>query len=298
MRSMLRAITGQQDPAAEVAAIAAEIEAEKRAAAEASAELDRLDEERRHAPDFDSARAVEEAIARARWQIEHAEAVMPELQRRLSVLKGQRQAAAIVKHHRAAERCYKKLRVAIDAAAAAQAEAMAAREAAAAELGEGLVQGKIPVVAFRGLLLPDLTNLWSAELDRAFSGPPPKPKPVPPPSPAQIEKSLDRYRQRFREGQRYEDGWMAGKLQDQLAAATGSASVAPLAAGDNPQPAPKPKRDPRRDTKVGEGERLVTIVRNGVDVAGFQAAIGDVLSVPIAVAEGLLRGGAADFVED
>lgn len=299
-RQLLQVITGQS-PAAEVAAIAAEIEVEKRKASEACAKVEWLERERKTADSFEAARALDERLAEARWVIEKADQLIPHLESRLKAARAEHQAEGMARHRRAAEKAYRKLKVAIEAAAAAQIEAMATREAAAAELGEGLV-ARIPAAAFRGFLLPDLVAIWTAEMDRAFSGPPPKPAPVPP-SPATIEKSLDRYRKKFREGQRYEDGFMVESLQEQLrkaspASAAASPAINPALNDSDALPAPTPKREPRRDTKVGEGERLVSIVRNGVDVAGFQAAIGDVLSVPVAAAEGLLRGGAADYVTE
>ena len=280
----------------EIAELEELIAAERRKGAEASAELERLDEERRRAPDFESARAVDEAIARCRWQMEHADALLPELGRQLSVLKAQRQAAAAVRHHKAAERVFRKLRVAIDAAAAVQLEAIAARNAAIADLGEGGA-ARIPAVAYMGFLLPDLVAVWATDLERAFSGPPPKPKPVPP-SPATIEKSLAHFRQRERTR---ENQFIVESLEEQLRQAAperaGPRAINP-ALNDTSQPVPRPKREPRRDTQAGKGERLVQILRTGVDVAGYQAGLGDVLSVPIAVAEGLVRGGAAEFEKE
>src|SRR5205823_5640029 len=111
-QGLLKAVIGQNPD--DVAALTADIGTEKTKAAEAYAEIERLGQERRAAADFEAARAIDERIARCRWQIEHADAVIPELERRLSVAKAERQAEAIVRHHKAANRAYRKLRGAID----------------------------------------------------------------------------------------------------------------------------------------------------------------------------------------
>lgn len=143
-RQLLQVITGQA--ADDVAALTAEIEAEKAKASEACAKLEWLELEPKTADTFQAARALDEQITQARWTIERADTVIPHLEGRLSVARAEKQAAGIIRHHKAAERAYRKLRVAIDAAAAAQVEAITARD----ELGEGLVQVEIPAVAFRG----------------------------------------------------------------------------------------------------------------------------------------------------
>jgi uncharacterized coiled-coil protein SlyX len=294
-RQILKVITGQQ-PGDEVAAIAGELDIGRRKGAEASSRLESLKLERKTANDFAAAKALDDQIAEAEWTIERAAALLPHLESKLKAARAERQAEGIVRHYKAAERAYRKLRVAIDAAAAVQVEAMAVRQEAIGELGEGIVQSRIPAVAFVGMLLPDLVELWRAELDRAFSGPPPKPKAVPP-SPKELEKQLDHFRARYYEHPTPGLATIVESLKDQLqkaspAKAAASRAINPAMADSNP---PKPKRVPRRDTAPGDGQRLVTILRNGVDVDGYQASNGDVLALPIAAAEALVKNGAADF---
>jgi hypothetical protein len=66
-----------------------------------------------------------------------------------------------------------------------------------------------------------------------------------------------------------------------------------------PQPAapkPKPKRALRRDRSAAPDQRLVSILRDGMEIDGFQATVGDVIAVPAAAAQELLRAGSVDLV--
>jgi hypothetical protein len=151
----------------------------------------------------------------------------------------------------------------IDAAAAVQGEAIAARQAAIAELGEGVVQANIPALAFMGLLLPDLVEIWGKEMDRFYAAPQPMPTPARALSPpARQPPNLE----------------------------NGSVSLY--------QPSPpnaRVRRALRCDSQAGDGERLISLLRSGVEVGGFQTIAGDTIAVPIETAKKLVASGAADF---
>lgn len=274
MRGLLKVVTGQNND--DVAALAAEIAAEKTKAAAACEEIENLQAARCTAESFERARELDEVIARARWIVEHADAVIPSLEGRLSILKAERQADGIVRHYKAAERAYRKLRAAVDAAAAAQVDAIAARNAAIAELGDAIVQRSIPAVAFGGMVMPDLVKLWTDELDRVFRSPAPNlSAPINPASTATY--------QRPRESD-FGLGWTR-KRQPEPAS--------------EPEPPKTPERRPlRRDASPGAGERQVAILRPGIELPdGVQGIVGDIVTLPEERAQAMVRGGAAEFFE-
>src|SRR5690349_19836579 len=126
---------GAQD---RLARIEARLQAERMTAADALRELEQLEAQRRLADDYDAARALDDAVARARWTIERADALIPSLEaERASALADHRR-EALAKHRADIAKIYPRLRGAIQAAAAVQTEAIAARQAAIAELGEGV----------------------------------------------------------------------------------------------------------------------------------------------------------------
>jgi hypothetical protein len=61
------------------------------------------------------------------------------------------------------------------------------------------------------------------------------------------------------------------------------------------QPAPKPRRPLRKDT-VAVGGRLVSVLRSGIDIDGFQTMTGDQIALPAEQAELLVRAGSCDYV--
>lgn len=268
MRGLLKLVTGQKVD--DVAALAAEIDAEKRKAADACTEIERIEVEQRNADSYDKARELDEAIARARWQVEHADAVLPDLERRLSAAKAEQLAAGIARHESILRKRYPQFRAALQAAVDQQAAVIREREEAFAELGEG-VAARLPLITYAGFLYKDLLAIWTAENDRVFADPPAKPViAAPRPAPAKPAEP------------EFGFGWTRRR----------NPPTAP------PEPAPRPKRQPRRDAEAGPGKRLVTILRNTVDIDGVQAANGDVLAVAVATAEALVRGGAADFADE
>jgi len=250
-------------PADQLADIEAQLRAEKTNVAAAVRELEQLEQQRRLAADYDAARGLDEALARARWTIERADAVIPPLEAELAAALADRRREALARHRAAIAKIYPRLRVAIEAAAAVQADAIAARQAAIAELGEGVVQANLTTVAFMGLLLPDLIQIWAAEMDRAFAAAP-QPKPARAPSAPARPQPVETDRAH--------------------------------AVGLNDRPVtPRVRRQLRRDSHAGEGHRLITFVRSGVEAGNLQSLAGDVVAMPIETANSLVKSGAAEF---
>lgn len=267
-RTLLEVVksTVQGAPIDQLAAIEARLEAEKENAAAAARELEQLEQQRRLADDYDAARALDESIARARWTIERSEALIPALEGERDAALAERRREQLARHKAVISKLYPRLRRAIEAAVAVQVEAIAARQAAIADLGEGLVVANIPTVTFGGLLLPDLVERWAAELDRAFAAPQSTPAPAKAPPALARPKPINTGRGR---------------------------PVGP----DPPPSAPRAKRLLRRDSAAGEGERLIMFLRSGVEVGGFQSLAGDVVTLPIETAKELVKSGAAEFTD-
>jgi hypothetical protein len=239
--------------------IVGQIEAERAKLAASMQEIERLKAVRVGADSYEDASAAESRLGRVRWEVSRIDALLPQLESKLVAAKAIKHRDALAKHLAAARAMYPKLRAAVENAAAVQAEAIKLREDAERELGGGVVQQHIPIVAFRGLLLPDLVAMWRNEMDRTFAAPAPQPA-------------------------------VAAVVAPAKPAARRVAPTAPV----EPVP-PKPKRQPRRD-KVAVGGRLVTILRNGVEIDGVQCVVDDQVAVTIAQADSLLRAGAAELV--
>jgi len=267
---LLKVFTGQ--PADDVAALTAEIEAEKAKASEACAKLEWLQLERKTADSFESARALDEQIAEARWTIERADAILPHLEGRLRAARAEKQAEALARHQAILRKRYPKFRAALQAAVEQQSEVIREREAANAELGEHLAQIHLPHIAYAGFLYRDLVALWTGQNDRIFSDPLPKPAvvaPRPAPAPAADEP-------------KFGFGWTRF--------GPGETPPAP------PEPPARPKRVPRRDPAPTESsQRQVQILRTGIEIDGTQAIAGDVMTIDAAQAAQLVKIGAAEF---
>jgi hypothetical protein len=61
-------------------------------------------------------------------------------------------------------------------------------------------------------------------------------------------------------------------------------------------PPVKPKPRPLRKDTVAVGGRLVSVLRSGIDIDGFQARAGDQIALPAEQAEQLVRAGSCDYV--
>lgn len=153
-----------------------EVAKARRERADALAAAERLECERLVAESFEQAQELARQIERARWDAERADARLPELEQRLNAARAREQAAALEKHRMRRAAIYRRLRAAIVAAGEIQGEAIRADQEACAELGEGLVRGHLPPIAYRGFLMPDLIELWTADQDRMFAAPVQAPK--------------------------------------------------------------------------------------------------------------------------
>jgi hypothetical protein len=78
------------------------------------------------------------------------------------VARAAEQRIALARHRQAYAAIYPRLKQAIFAAVEIQHEAIRAREAAIAELGEGICTVHLPHIAYNGLLLRDLVAMWTA----------------------------------------------------------------------------------------------------------------------------------------
>jgi hypothetical protein len=194
--------------------------------------------------------------------VDHANAVLPELEARLAQALAARHRAAIARHRAIGAEIYRKLRAALVEAGKAQALALQARADAIAEIGEGQAHLHLPVVAFMGLLTPDLLQLYFDQMDRVMAPPPPNPvaaapKPLPKP-----------------------------KARPMIEISPGAAPV-------------RVARQPIRDSApADDGERLLTILRNGVEVENRQLAVGDIVRIRGDLARQLLRSGAAELARE
>jgi hypothetical protein len=170
-----------------VADAAAEIDRATSEAVAASEEIRRLEAEETAAADYPAAAAIDEQIRRLPWSIDRAAARLPGLEARLAAAKAEKQRRARTRHKSASAALWSRLRRAVEEAARVQVEVINARDAAITELGEHLVNQNLPHLAFRGLILPDLVQLWVNEMERLFSAPinpGARPQPTPAPGPA------------------------------------------------------------------------------------------------------------------
>jgi hypothetical protein len=162
---IVKAILKPDDPAE----LERQIAALKAEAAEASAEIDRLKDERRFAASYDEARAIDDRMARQMWATEHAAATLPSLELRLAARRAADQAAALARHKTALVDLYPQLKQAIFAAIEMQERAQTLRDAAVKELSEGVVALHLPAIAFAGFLKRDLVqDIWARENDRVI----------------------------------------------------------------------------------------------------------------------------------
>jgi hypothetical protein len=212
--------------------------------------------------DAEDAAAAEKVEARRRECLrlaERGEAALPGLDAALIAARATKERVALARHLAAVRALYPKLRSAIETAASVQHECILARQAAIAELGEGIVQQRIPIAGFMGICVPDSVAIWRNHQDSVFAAEPAAVPPVAVVKPAP------------------------------------PVSAKPAA----PQPVapvtPKPKRVPRRD-KVAPNGRLVTLMRSGVELPdGTQGVVGDVVAMLATDAERLVMSGAGDY---
>jgi len=267
----------------DVAALEAQIAAEKDKAIQAHAELERLEEAYQKAPDYEAATALDHAIAQQRWTIRHADNVIPELESRLAAARAERQRQAIERHWSAARNLYPKLKTALLEAANLQARVIEARNAAIAELGDWTVERHLPRVSYIGLLFHDLIEIWSKELDRSFQTSPNQKPAMTAPKP--VEKP-------------------AVPLIDFSIKATAESHPPP---GEAAAAKPRPQKRPLlKASPPGEGERQVTMLRGTVELRlpgelpdrVLLSMIGDRVNLDPIQARDLVLAGAAEFVNE
>jgi hypothetical protein len=123
----------------------------------------------------------------------------------------------------------------------------------------------LPVIGFVGFLRSEFYEIWRSENVRVFADLARQPKPAAIPAPVR-------------------------------AALPAPKPKAPVAAAEV---APRAVREPIRDSApADDGERLVTILRSGVEVENRQLAVGDIVRVGADLAGKLLRSGAAELARE
>jgi hypothetical protein len=239
-------------------------------------EIVRLKSQRLSAESFEDAEAVSQRIARVTWTIDQITvAILPALEQRIIAAQSAKQRAGILRHQKIHRDLYPRLKTAIQAASAIQVEAVNARAAAQADLGEHVANQALPHLAYRGLLLPDLIELWSNEQDRVFLS---LAAPAPQPAVAAVVAPK-----------------AAPLAVAPPIAPKPAAKPAPVVAPVAPVAPTKPRREPRRD-RVAPNGRLISVLRPGLDVNGYKASIGDQIALSAEQAEVLVRAGSCDYV--
>jgi hypothetical protein len=235
------------------------------------AELEKLEAARLAAASYDEARAIDEQIAACRWGVDHAASQLQELEQRLSVARAARNRKLLLKHQDIARKILPRLVAAVSNAADVQEEAMAARNAAIADLGEAAVSVHIEASAYLGMLTRPFVDAWADAMAKRLAAPAPQPAPVAMVSPRVAEKPARPV------------GVADKRIQP----------VQPVAPAE-----PAKSRRPLRAAKVAVGDRrLVKFHRANVELEdGDLSLIGDVVDVPAATAEALVRNAAADYL--
>ena len=200
-----------------------------------------------------------EEIARRRAELlrvaERGEQQIPQLEAQLVAANAEKQREGLTRHRAAIAAFVPELVAAVERAAQVQVQAIKLREVAIAELGEGVVAGNIPHLAFAGILLPDLCKMWRQDVERMFAPPaaaPPRPVPAP-----------------------------------------AKAAPKPIVAPPPPRPARPPRRDPPpQDSDQVAITMLRAGVELG---DGTQSVVGDHCTMMIDQARLLILRGAADY---
>jgi hypothetical protein len=248
----------------DVGDLVGEIESTRSKGVVAHTELDRLEAARLVAEDYDAAKTIEARSDRVRFEVDKLAAALPLLENRLSIARAARNRKLLAKHQDAVRRLLPRLVAAVTNAADIQEEAIADREAAIADLGEGAVAAAIEPIAYLGMLTRPFVAIWADAMQKRLVAPAPQSAPVAVAKPVPAEPA---------------------------------AKPAPAAPVPSVEPAkPVKRREPRRD-KVSVGGRLVTMLRSGIEIDGVQCSAGDQVSVTMAQADSLLKAGAAELVK-
>jgi hypothetical protein len=258
-RIIKRTATAAVDAVAQAEAALAGLRADQEAA---QADAERLGRDWLFAENQAVAEQIDRDRIEAHRVLARCAAQRPELEQRLAAAKAERQREGLARHHAAIAAFGPTLIRAVEAAAELQVEAIALRDRAVAELGEQLVQANIPHVAFNGLLLPDLVQVWAQELRRSFNPPSAKPAPASRTAPA--------------------------------VKANGHAKPA------TPVPAPpRSKRAARADPLPQSDEQTsVIFLKGGIELPdGQQSLVGDRITMAAAQARAYALRGVADIVQ-
>jgi hypothetical protein len=287
----------EDDPAvleAEIVTTEAAVNAAQAEAARLAAAADlELDDER-----------AEELARQARGQhraARRAELGLPELRVRHAEALWRTKRTAFTRHQQALAASARQLMKLLPEVAAANVAAVRAFEAASAELGADVAELTLGRWHWMGLCFPDLVAAWCRETERRLTAldraelPRPRQEPPPPVArrlPVTVEEaSPGQFGDRI--------SLNPGQHVPVSAPAPAPAPAPAKSAVADPRPAAVPRPAPRalrRDT-ASEGQRLVRILRTGVDIDGFQGVADDLIAVQVDLADQLVRGGAADFEE-
>lgn len=149
-----------------VAALEREIAELRETIASQRAEAVRLGDEWLAAPSQAAAEAIEARRVECLRVAAAAELRLSGLETRLTEARAAAQRDALARHRAVMAGLYPRLRQALDNAAKVQQQVIAARDAAVAELGEGLASVHIPHLAYAGFLYEDLIAMWAADQER------------------------------------------------------------------------------------------------------------------------------------
>ena len=233
-------------------------------AATIEAELDQLAAQRELAEDFEAAQAIDKKIERLKFDSGRARRTIDDLNAKFADARARRARERFAFFSRETARLFPKLRSALEAALEVQLEAIRLREAAAAELGESAIV-TIPVIIYRGLMMPELVEMWRKEIDRQLANTTaaPRSRPAPAPRPAR-------------------------PLQP------GAAAHPPL---NGTRSAPLEKRVRKPLPQIEGGMRVVAL-KNGLEINGERLVAGDVAVMRPDQAEQAMRAGNVDLAPD
>jgi hypothetical protein len=127
---------------------------------DALTESKRLLEQVEAAETFEASELLRENAAAATRRVTWIEGRLPQIESRLARAKERERAEKAIHHLAVRRTVFVKLRAAIEAAASAQAEAIAADNAACAALGESYARATVPQITYRGVLLSDAVATW------------------------------------------------------------------------------------------------------------------------------------------
>jgi hypothetical protein len=263
MANVLQMVRDKITGADDVGDLVGEIESTRAKGIAASAELERLEQARLVAEDYDAAKVIEGRIDRVRFEVEKLAAAFPLLENRLSVSRAARNAKLLQKHQEITRKILPRLISAVENCADIQQEATDARDAAIRDLGEGAIQRAIEPITFMGVTLKPFVAIWADAMRKRLEAPAPQPAvaviaPVP---------------------------------------AKPAAKPTPAAPVVHVEPA-KPRRPLRNDLVAIEGHRRVKFHRSNIELEdGTLSRVGDVVSVPASVAEKLIEHGGADYAQ-